>query len=163
MLPVVHAAVGGWSRLLGPGLLLILNDKLVGRIHLANVDLPTDYAQVSFGFIHQGLNFYGILHILVFSEGISYPPDGVSSVVVGAEALALPQHRAVQVQHLRAAGRRHLARSTQGVLSAEAPSLNSTRETAPPREARAGRGRGAARRARPTPRLRGARAQARPG
>ena len=79
MLPVVHAAVGGCSRLLGPGLLLILNDKLVGRIHLANVDLPTDYAQVSFGFIHQGLNFCRILHILVFSEGVSYPPDGVSS------------------------------------------------------------------------------------
>lgn len=130
MLPVVHAAAGGWSRLLGPGLLLILDDKLVGRIHLANVDLPTDYAQVSSGFIHQGLNFCGILHILVFSEGVSYPPDGVSSVVVGAEALALPQHRAVQVQHLRAAGRRHLQRHTQGVLSAEAPSLNSTRETA---------------------------------
>lgn len=53
-----------------------------------------------------------------------------SPVVVGAEALALPQHRAVQVQHLRAAGRRHLQRNTQGVLSGEAPSLNSTRETA---------------------------------
>lgn len=41
--------------------------------------LPTDYAQVSSGFIHQGLNFCGILHILVFSEGVSYPPDSVSS------------------------------------------------------------------------------------
>ena len=35
-----------------------------------------------------------------------------SPVAVGAEALALPQHRAVQVQHLRAAGRRHLERNT---------------------------------------------------
>lgn len=47
MLPVVHAAVGGWSRLLGPGLLLILNDKLVGRIHLANVDLEAKRTQRS--------------------------------------------------------------------------------------------------------------------
>lgn len=47
MLPVVHAAAGGWSRLLGPGLLLILNDKLVGRIHLANVDLEAKRRQRS--------------------------------------------------------------------------------------------------------------------
>ena len=47
MLPVVHAAVGGCSRLLGPGLLLILNDKLVGRIHLANVDLEAKRTQRS--------------------------------------------------------------------------------------------------------------------
>lgn len=37
---------------LGPGLLLILNDELVSRIHLANVYLSTDYSKVSFGFIH---------------------------------------------------------------------------------------------------------------
>lgn len=44
---MVHAAAGGWSRLLGPGLLLILDDKLVGRIHLANVDLEANRRQRS--------------------------------------------------------------------------------------------------------------------
>ena len=37
---------------LGPGLLLILTDKLVSQIQLANVDLSVDYPRVSFGFIH---------------------------------------------------------------------------------------------------------------
>lgn len=37
---------------LGPRLLLILNDKLVSRIHLADEDLSTNYSKVSFGFIH---------------------------------------------------------------------------------------------------------------
>lgn len=83
--------------LLCPGLLLILNDKLVSRIQLANMDLPADYFKVSFGFIHQGLNFYRILYILIFSEGISYPPDSIHSVIVGAEMLALSQHRPVQI------------------------------------------------------------------
>lgn len=41
--------------------------------------LSADYFKVSFGFIHQGLNLYRILYTLIFSEGISYPPDSVHS------------------------------------------------------------------------------------
>jgi len=41
--------------------------------------LSADYFKVSFGFIHQGLNFYGVFYILIFSEGISYSPDSIHS------------------------------------------------------------------------------------
>lgn len=41
--------------------------------------LSADYFKVSFGFIHQGLNFYRIFYTLIFSEGISYPPDSIHS------------------------------------------------------------------------------------
>lgn len=85
------------TELLCPGLLLILNDELVSRIQLANMNLSTDYFKVSFGFIYQGLNFCRILYTLIFSEGISYPSDSIHSVIVGAEMLALSQHRPVQI------------------------------------------------------------------
>lgn len=86
-----------WCWSLGLGLLLILNDKLVSRIQLANVDLSMNNFQVSLGFIEKSLNFYRIFHILIFSEGISYLPDSISSVIVGTELLALSQHRSVQI------------------------------------------------------------------
>lgn len=41
--------------------------------------LSADYFKVSFGFIHQGLNFYRILYTLIFSEGIFYSPDSIHS------------------------------------------------------------------------------------
>lgn len=45
------------------------------------MDLSADYFKVSFGFIHQGLNFYRVFYILIFSEGISYSPDSIHSAV----------------------------------------------------------------------------------